>query len=56
MIRNKAKKKKKSTTTTTEKLKQNKQKTKMLWIKIEVNNIYILLKSMRIYLIVHIRR
>lgn len=35
--------------------KQAKEK-KMLLIKIEVNNIYILLKSMRIYLIVHIRR
>lgn len=58
MIRNKAKKKKQKSTTTTEKKPQTKQakEKKMLLIKIEVNNIYILLKSMRIQLFVHIRQ
>lgn len=58
MIRNKAKKRNKNQQQQQKKnLKQNKQKKKkMLLIKIEVNNIYILLKSMRIQLFVHIRQ
>lgn len=57
MIRNKAKKRNKNQQQQQKKpSNKTSKRKKMLLIKIEVNNIYILLKSMRIYLIVHIRR